>query len=243
MKLTDFDKKSYAPQALAENYKMSFDVSKMSMVETKAMLKKVRSLAIEAKQASEFYKDPTSPAYMKLVFMEQALVEHHNELASRPAARIVVENAEVEKSQVVLACQDMVDSVQKMVEDVSDILVKELPALTDSIQSEIGVNEAEQFNSQVVEALTSLTAALTQSKTTLQGALNTITGQGAPSMDTFDAPGAEMGDMGADPAMGGDMGGDMGDDMDIDPAMDDAAMADVEEPEAEPVGGVGRAKR
>jgi hypothetical protein len=246
MKLTDFDKKNYAPQALKETYKMTFDVSKMSLVETKSWLKKVRTLANEAKSSPDFYKNPASPAYMKLVFMEQALVSHHNELASRPSPTIVVENAEVEKSQVVLAIQDMVDSVQKMVEDVSDILVKELPALTDSIQSEIGVNEAEQFNSQVVEALTSLTAALTQSKTTLQGALNTITGQGDMGAGAFADPAADpMADPMADPAAaaGGDLGA--GDEAGFPPAddMGGAAPEEVEAPEAMPVGGVGRAKR
>lgn len=220
---------------------MTFDVNKMSLVETKTMLKKVRLLAKEAKQSPDFYRNPTSPAYMKLIFIEEALVNHHNELASRPLPRIVVENEEVEKSQVVLAAQDMVDSVQKMIENVSDMLVKELPALVDSVQSEIGVNESGQFNSQVSEALASLTAALTQSKTTLQGALNIITGQGDMSAAEFGAPdelGAEMGDDAADPAM--DMG--MGDEG-FPEADDDLAPADLEEPEDLGVGGVGRAKR
>ncbi len=243
MKLTDFDKKAYAPQALAENYKLSFDVTKMAMPDIKDMLKKVRNLAMEAKGSPDFYKNQTSPAYMKLVFMEEALVNQYNDLASRPRPRIVFENEEVEKSQVVLAAQDMVDEVQKMVENVSDMMVKELPALVDSIQSEIGVNESEQFNAQVTEALTSLTATLTQSKTTLQSALNTITGQGAAA-DAFGAPGAgaEMGaDMGAElgaelgAADGAEMGAEMGDDLD--------SEVDLEEPEAAPVGGVGRAKR
>lgn len=247
MKLTDFDKKDYAPKALKENYNVSFDISNMSLVETKAMLKKVRGLAMEAKQTPDFYKNQTSPTYMKLVFMEQALVSHHNELASRPAPRIVVENEEVEKSQVVLAAQDMVDSVQKMIEQVSDMLVKELPALIDSIQSEIGVNESEQFSSQASEALTALTATLTQSKTSLQGALNAITGQGGDMAGDAFGGGEEAGldgaddmGMGGDDEMGmgadagmGDMGGDeMG-----------AAPMPEEDPEPQPVGGVGREKR
>jgi hypothetical protein len=241
MKLTDFDQKVYAPQALAENYKLSFDVSKMSMPAIKDMLKKVRTLAMEAKGSPDFYKNQTSPAYMKLIFMEEALVKQYNDLASRPRTRIVFENEEVEKSQVVLAAQDMVDEVQKMVENVSDMMVKELPALVDSIQSEIGVNESEQFNAQVTEALTSLTATLTQSKTTLQAALNTITGQGMAAAAFGAAPdaGAEMGaDLGAElgAADGAEMGAEMGADL-------DAEEADLEEPEAAPVGGVGRAKR
>ena len=40
----------------------------------------------------------------------------------------------------------MVDSVQKMLEEISDMMVKEMPALGDSVQSEIGVNEAQAFD-------------------------------------------------------------------------------------------------
>jgi hypothetical protein len=164
--------------------------------------------------------------------MEQALVHHYGELRAQPMynSRIVVENEEVEKSQVVLAVKDMVDSVQKMVEEVSDMLVKELPAVIDSVNSEIGTNEGEQFSSQANESLTTLQAALTQAKTSLQAALGVVTGQGGGF--GMDAPemGAEMPAMGA-PEMGAEM-----------PDMGGEEMAAPEEEEAEPTS-VGRAKR
>ena len=173
--------------------------------------------------------------------MEQALADHFNYLQSLPKTRIVVENEEVEKSQVVLAAQDMVDQVQKMVEEVSDMLVKELPALTSGVQSEIGVNESESFNQQVTEALTALQAALTQSKGTLQSALNGITGQGGDMMGGSPADNAfgdDSGDMSADMDMSADLAGDGEEDFSVD---DDIS---VEEPAEEvPVAGAGRVKR
>jgi len=72
----------------------------------------------------------------------------------------------------------MIDTVQKMLEEVSDMMVKEFFALVDSIQSEMGVNESNQFNTQATEALSSLSSAIQQSRTTLTGALDTLTGQG-----------------------------------------------------------------
>jgi hypothetical protein len=214
----------------------------MTVTETKSMLTKVRGLINETKSSAEFYKSQTNPSYMKLVFMEQALTDHFSYLQSLPKTRIVIENEEVEKSQVVLAAQDMVDQVQKMVEEVSDMLVKELPALTSGVQSEIGVNESESFNQQVTETLTSLQAALTQSKGTLQSALNSITGQGGDMMggnsadDAFGDDGEASADLNMD--MSGDLAGDGEDDFNVD---DDIS---VEEPEEEvPVAGAGRAKR
>jgi hypothetical protein len=123
-----------------------------------------------------------------------------------------------------------------MIEEVSDMLVKELPALTSGVQSEIGVNESETFNQQVTEALTSLQASLTQSKGTLQSALNSITGQGGNMM------GATADDAFGGDDMGGDMGmpaPDMGGEEDI--TVDDDIS--IEEPEEEIPMAAGRAKR
>jgi hypothetical protein len=235
MKLTDFDKNPIenATRALKEHYDVPFNVQRMSYAQARNMLHKVRGLMNETKKSNGFYESQQNSSYLKLVFMEQALSKHFAELSLRKP-RIVVENEEVEKSQVVLAAQDLVDQVQKMVEEVSDMLVKELPALTDSVQSEIGVNESETFNQQVSEALTSLQAALTQSQATLKTALNGITGQGGA--EAFDA-GAGMG---AD--MGAPMPGEEEVDLDID-ATAELPAPDMEEPEEEPLGGVGRPKR
>ena len=241
MKLTEFDNKkiSTAKQALNEHYSLPFNTKRMTVTETRSMLSKVRGLINETKSSTEFYQSQTSPSYMKLVFMEQALADHFSYLQSLPKTRIVVENEEVEKSQVVLAAQDMVDQIQKMVEEVSDMLVKELPALTSGVQSEIGVNESETFNQQVTEALTSVQAALTQSKGTMQSALNGITGQGGDMMNPADdAFGDDSGDMSADMDMSADLAGDGEEDFSVD---DDIS---IEEPDEEvPVGGAGRLKR
>ena len=167
--------------------------------------------------------------------MEQALASHFATLKALPVynQRIVVENEEVEKSQVILAAQEMVDSLQKMVEQISDMLVKELPAVVDGVNSEVGTNEGDSFNQQASEALSSLQGALTQAKAGLQGALGVITGQGG-NMDM----GMDDG-MGAEPEMGDEeFGGDMSDDseMGAEPEM-------PEEPSELPEPNVGRAKR
>ena len=237
MKLTDFDKNPIenATKALKEHYNVPFNVRKMSYAQARDMLHKVRGLMSETKRAPGFYESQQNSSYLKLVFMEQALSKHFAEISLRKP-RIVVENEEVEKSQVVLAAQDLVDQVQKMVEEVSDMLVKELPALTDSVQSEIGVNESQTFNQQVSEALTSLQAALTTSQATLKTALNGITGQGGA--EAFDAGG----DMGA-PAPGGDMGAELDVVEPLPGGGEEEMDIGIEAPEEEPLGGAGRPKR
>jgi cysteinyl-tRNA synthetase len=233
MKLTELNnnRRSYSTKVLNEQYETSFNVGNMSMSSTRTMLQKVRGLMNESRQSTDYQNSQTSASYMKLVFMEQALAEHFNELRLQPRARIMVENEEVEKSQVVLAAQDVVDSIQKMQEEVGEILLKELPALVASIESEIGSNESQQYNQEVTQSLDALAATLKEAFDGVRNALNGITGQGSGFAGGAEEAGA---DMGAD--LGAEAGADMGADADID-------MGPVEEPEMPPSGGVGRAKR
>jgi len=102
---------------------------------------------------------------------------------------------EVQQAQVVLAAQDMVDKMQDMIEDSTEMQFKELPALVDSIKNQIGQEQAAQFNNDAQAALSGLVQNLQGSKQQLEQALGVVTGQGPVAM-----PGAGM------PPAGGDMG-------------------------------------
>jgi len=244
MKLTDLDNKPaiVANKALKEHYGVPMNIERMPYGKAKAMLQKVRGLIAETKKTRNFYESQHNPKYLKMVFMEQALSKHIAQFSFKQP-RIVFENEEVEKSQVILAAQDMVDSIQKMLEETSEMLVKELPALVNGVQSEIGVNESEQFNSQTSEALTSLQSALNQAKSSLQAALNEITGQGGgEATQAFGGQPEEPTDVNVDvnaemPPEGGPPAG-------AAPGGDAEMPAPTpEEPEEEPVPGAGRTKR
>jgi len=107
-----------------------------------------------------------------------------------------LKESEVQQAQVVLASQDMVDQVQKMIEQVTSMQFKDLPALVDQIKNEVGVDQAQQFNADATAALAGLTQNLQGSKGQLETALGVVTGQ-APAV-----PGQELAtpvaDMGAE---------------------------------------------
>jgi len=132
----------------------------------------------------------------------------------------VLRESEVQQAQVVLAAQDMVDKMQSMLEDTTEMQFKELPALVDSIRNQIGIEQATQFNSDVTGALQGLVQNLQGAKQQLETALGVVTGQPAP-LDTSMAasgvpgaarapvPGEEIGaELGAD--IGADVGAEMG---------------------------------
>ena len=141
------------------------------------------------------------------------------------------EASEVQQAQVVLASQDMVDQVQGMSEDISAMQFKDLPALVDQIKNEVGVDQAAQFNSDATAALSGLLQNLQAAKQQLETALGVVTGQ-APVV-----PGA---DVSADAGLGGEMPAEL-------PASGeeeiDVTDVDIEEPEQEPVAGLGRQRR
>lgn len=131
--------------------------------------------------------------------------------SKRAKGRRLREASDLQQAQVVLAAQDMVDQIQKMIEQVSAMQFKDLPALVDSIRNDVGMDQAQQFNNDVTSALQGLIQGLQGSKTQLETAQGVLTGQApvvpgqdagaaAPALPGGNLPGADTGevDMSAD---------------------------------------------
>lgn len=183
MKLNDLNEtkqKKIAQRALKEHYSLDYNLDSLDYISTRDMLYRVRNLLKEARTSKNLHESHQNSSYLKMIMLEQMLSDHYHDLKIQRS--VMFENEQVEKSQVILAAQDMIDSVQKMIEQVSKMNAEELPAVVDGISNEIGTNESEQFNSSVSQALTQLLAGLAQSKGALTQAIGVITGQSAPDM-------------------------------------------------------------
>ena len=198
-------------------------------------------------------KDPKLAAALKKSAAGQTLNPEEQKLVAGAAMmqaesrmrRVMrrLNESEVQQAQVVLAAQDMVDKMQGMLEDVSELQFKELPALVDSIKNQVGIDQATQFNQDATAALTGLLQNIQGAKQQLDAALGVVTGQAPAGAAAAGAMGADiaagadaMGAAGADMAAAGAMGADMA-------AAPDMAAAGAE-PGAEPPGAaLGRAKR
>jgi len=91
----------------------------------------------------------------------------------------VLRESEVQQAQVVLAAQDMIDEVQKMLEDVTSMQYKDLPALMEQIKNQLGLEGMTQFSNDANAALSSLTQNILNAKGQLYQALSVLTGQEA----------------------------------------------------------------
>jgi hypothetical protein len=196
-------------------------------------------------------KDPKVDAAIKKSAAGQTLSPEEQKLVAG-AAMMAAESrlrramkrlneSEVQQAQVVLAAQDMVDKMQGMLEDVTELQFKELPALVDSIKNQVGMEQAQQFNTDATAALSGLVGNLQGAKQQLDAALNVVTGQSAPGgaiPGAADAAmaGAEIGAADADMAAADDMGADAG----LDAA---AADAGADMGAETPAAALGRARR
>ena len=230
MKLQDLAQPQQSKQTakVFESYfGQSVDFDRLTRPQARNMLNRVRSLMREHRSQPAFHQSEQNPTYLKLVVMEQGLSARIRE------AEMLREASEVQQAQVVLAAQDMVDKMQKMLEEITAMQFKDLPALVDSIKNEVGQQQANQFNADATAALSGLVQNLQAGKQQMDAALGVVTGQAA-------APVADMG-MGADLGAGGEAGAaaDLdaaGADLEAGVADLDAGAAevgaDLEEPEA-----------
>ena len=145
----------------------------------------VAELGVSAKLASVLESQESAVKFVR------AYVES---CKSKKKGKKMMESAEVEQAQVVLAAQDMVDQVQKMIEQMTDLRVKELPALVDGIRAEMGTEQAGSFNDSANSALEGLLAGLESAKGELQGAVGVVTGEemAVPGEEEMPAPDMDM---------------------------------------------------
>ena len=137
----------------------------------------------------------------------------------------ILRESEIQQAQVVLAARAMVDDIQKMLEEVSSMQFKDLPALVDEMKNQVGVDQAMQFNQDAVAALGGLVQNIQSAKQQMDQALGIVTGQASPPP----LPGQ---DQGAGPDQGEMPGGEA--------PGGEAPPEELPEPDTS---GIGRAKR
>lgn len=126
--------------------------------------------------------------------------------------KLTLTEGEVEQARVTMAARDMVDTIQDLVEKIGKMQNEQLPALVSAMKDEVGIDQANQFNTTAGDSLRAVMDAITASRDAMDNASRGVYGG---TMDTGasmtpDEMGAMPGDTGAAPDMGaGDMGAEM----------------------------------
>jgi hypothetical protein len=140
-----------------------------------------------------------NPKYIELMLVREGLDKWmHSEQG--------LFESEMGKSEAVLAAKDIVDSIQDMLEKVSKMQNEQVPALTDTIRDQIGMEQSEAFKNAIRPVLDSMYQSMQTGREQADNAARALSG------DTTAAGAMDMGGP-ADPMAGGMGGDDLGSDL------------------------------
>jgi len=109
-------------------------------------------------------------------------MEAGNFMESAEVTESVIVEGELEAAEQVMASKNMVDKIQKMVEDLGGMLNEDLPPLTDSIRDNMDSAMAEQFNLAMQQVLAGALEGMRQTREQVDAAARILTGEAGPEM-------------------------------------------------------------
>lgn len=230
MKLDELStqKTSQLKKVFEQYFQQDLPTKNLTNHQTQILLTQVNKILETVRLSDNFYQSQNSPGYLKLMMLKESLDNHLDTITTKVNTKSLFEESEVAHAQVVLAAQDMVDQVQGMLEDASELQFKELPAVVDSIRNQIGADQSMSFNSEATAALSQLVQNLQGTKQQLDAALAMLTGQGATQPGAVPLP---------------DQNPDVMDTGDTDLSLDADLEIEPETPAAKSSAGLGRERR
>ncbi len=202
-------------KVLADSFNHEVNLSSMNMDSLNKMLRTTEAKMIAIKESDLQYWE--NAQYNKLGLIQHQLKTYINEVApvrsgktmrARTNESVVMED-ELDQAEVMLAAQELVDDLQKMVEGIAEMQVQKLMPIVDAMKEEVGFEQAEAYNAAADAALGALLDQMKVAKESVENATLTARGKApaapAPTDMGTDAP---AGDMDVDIDIGDDFDGD-----------------------------------
>lgn len=194
---------------LSQTFNHNINLGEMSTDSLNRMLTATTAKIATIKESNLTYWE--NAQYNKLKLIEHSLKTYIKEVAparkdgkrAKMKESIVMEQ-DLDQAEVLLAAKELVDKLQKMIEDVAAMQVQELMPITDAMKDQLGFEIAEQYNTAADAALGGLLDQLKSAKTSLDNA--TLQASGQP------VNGPSPTDMGTELATADDLGDEFGGD-------------------------------
>jgi hypothetical protein len=203
---------------LSQTFNHEVDLSEMSTDSLNRMLTTTNAKMTAIKESDLTYWE--NAQYNKLGLISHQIKEYLNEIAptrgdgkKMKTKESTVMEADLDQAEVLLAAQELVDEMQKMVEGVAEMQVQKLMPIVDAMKEQVGFEVAEAYNNAADGALGALLDAMKTAKEAVENATLAARGEPVPGgeamptdmgMDDADMdPEAPIDDMGAD-EFGGD---------------------------------------
>ena len=194
-------------RVLANTFGHNINVSEMSTNALERMLSATNAKITQIKESDLVYWE--NPQYNKLNLISHSLRTYIKEVApnrtdGKPMKKQIKEATDLEQAEVMLAAQELVDELQKMVENLAEMQVQKLMPIVDAMKEQVGFEQAEAYNSAADAALAGLLDQAKMAKESLENATLAARGE-APAAP---APTTMGMDISAEPEMGDDFEGD-----------------------------------
>ena len=196
-------------KVLANTFGHNVNIGEMSTESLGRMLSATNAKITAIKESNSAYWE--NPTYNKLNLISHSLRTYINEVApvrgdTKKIKTKVRESAELEQAEVMLAAQELVDELQKMVENLAEMQVQKLMPIVDAMKEQMGFEQAEAYNASAEAALGGLLDGAKAAKGQLENATLTARGE-APAQAMPTDMGMEP-DVMDEPDMGDEFGGD-----------------------------------
>ena len=196
---------------LSQTFEHDVNLSAMSTDSLNRMLNTTNAKMTAIKEGDLKYWE--NPQYNKLGLISHQIKEYLNEIAPIRSDKKVTKKesrlmeADLDQAEVLLAAQELVDEMQKMVEGVAEMQVQKLMPIVDAMKEQVGFEIADQYNTAADGALGVLLDAMKTAKNAVEDATLAARGEkvAAPAptdMGTDDTVGDD--DMEAPDEFGGD---------------------------------------
>ena len=167
---------------LADTFKHDVDLSQMTTDSLNRMLNTTNAKMTAIKESDLKYWE--NPQYNKLGLIQHQLKTYLSEIAptrkdgKKMKKESTVMEADLDQAEVLLAAQELVDEMQKMVENIAEMQVQKLMPIVDAMKEQVGFDVAEQYNTAADGALGTLLDAMKTAKTAVENA--TLAARGEP---------------------------------------------------------------
>ena len=167
---------------LANTFKHDVDLSEMSTDSLNRMLNTTNAKMTAIKESDLKYWE--NAQYNKLGLIAHQLKTYITEIAptrtdgKKMKKESIVNEADLDQAEVLLAAQELVDELQTMVEKVAEMQVQKLMPIVDAMKEQVGFEVAEAYNNAADGALGQLLDAMKTAKGAVENA--TLAARGEP---------------------------------------------------------------
>jgi hypothetical protein len=185
---------------MERSFGFSIDYDNLSYAKAQRLSKALTENIHAIKKSFGAHTAEKNAKYMELMMVKEGLDRWLNSEQG-------LFESEIGASEARLAAQDIVDSIQDMIEKIGKIQNEQVPALVATIRDQIGMEQSEQFKQAIKPVLDTLYQAVSSGQEQAESAVLQLAGEQPPAgdMNMGGMPGADMGtnDLGVPPPEGG----------------------------------------